>query len=179
RKCGGHVIPHTVKISFPPQKTELTLNFRGIEPNCRIKDGLWTPPGGDRIAHVDLGDYVRSVHGDIPPRRKRDDRSIAENPRDDTMLDGTPRRRPDDFQDSEFEPLDPSDESLFPDNGSPDDRYFGKEEPEDASQPLDDEADDHRSRLRGPIRETGFQEEPDFDIVAPKKSKSFWPGFNR
>ena len=175
RKCGDHVIPHTVKISFPPQKTQLTLNFRGIEPNCHIKDGIWTPPGGGRIAHVDLGDYVRSVHGDIPPGRKRDDQSIAENPLDDTMLDGTPRRRRNDFQDPEFEPLDPSDESLLQNDRSPDDRFFGKEVPEDESQSFDDRiegvARDRHFNSLAPIRQTGFLEEPDFDTVAPKQPK--------
>ena len=130
RTCGGHIIPHTVKISFPPQKTELTLNFKDIEPNCQIADGLWTPPGGDRIAHVDLGDYVRSTHGDIPQGQKPDSQPLVEAPRNDTMLDGTPQRRGDDVLVPEFDPPDPSDEALFPDNGSSDDRYFGKEEPD-------------------------------------------------
>ncbi len=177
RKCGGHVIPHMVKISFPPQKTELTLNFRGIEPNCQIADGLWTPPGGDRLTQVDLGEYVRSMHDDIPPRQRQrpDVRSIAENPQCDTLLDGTPQSRRDDFQDPEFEPRNPSDESLLPDNRSPDGRFFFDEVQEDASEPLDDETDDQRSSLRSPIREAAFEEEPDFDIVAPKKRSGLLP----
>lgn len=180
RKCGDHVIPHTVKISFPPQKTQLTLNFRDIEPNCHVADGIWTPPGGGRIAHVDLGDYVRRMHGDIPPGRKHDDQSIVENPLDDTMLDGTPRRRRDDFQDSEFEPLDPTDESLLQNNRSPDDRFFGKEVPEDESESFDDriegDARDRHFNSLAPIRQTGFLEEPDFDTVAPKQPKRGWFG---
>jgi hypothetical protein len=175
RKCGGHVIPHTVKISFPPQKTELTLSFRGIEPNCQIKDELWTPPGGDRLTQIDLGEYVRSLHADIPPRQEPVVDSIAENPRSDTMLDGTPRHRRDGFQDPDFEPLDKSDESLFPDNQSPDGRFFGNEDPDDADQSLDEDANGLRSSPRGPIREAAFEEEPDFDIVAPKKRRSLSP----
>ena len=174
RTCGGHVIPHTVKISFPPQKTELTLNFKGIEPNFRVADGLWAPPVG--VAHVDMGDYVRSTYPDIPPGRQAVGPSIAEMPQNDTMLDGVPRRSEDDLVEPEFDSFDMTDESLFPDERSPDDRYFGKEEPEDAVQRFDDDADDHRSNTQGPIREAGFQEVPDFDIVAPKKSKSLWPG---
>lgn len=174
RTCGGHVIPHTVKISFPPQKTELTLNFKGIEPNFRVADGLWAPPVG--VAHVDMGDYVRSMYADIPPRQKTAVDSLVEVPQNDTMLDGVPRRSEDDLVEPEFDSFDMTDESLFPDDRSPDDRYFGKEEPEDAVQRFDDDADDHRSNTQGPIREAGFQEVPDFDIVAPKKSKSLWPG---
>lgn len=175
RACGGHVIPHTLKISFPPQETELTLNFKGIEPNCHLADGLWTPPGGDRIAHVDLGDYVRRQYGDIPPGQKPDHGAIAEAPPGDTMLDGTPQSRRDDFGDPEFEPLEPSDESLIPGGRSPDDRFFGKEMPKDEPQSFDDQIEDEarnfHPRSRAPIRETGFQEVPDFDIVAPKKPK--------
>ena len=177
RTCGGHVIPHTVKISFPPQKTELTLNFKGIEPNFRVADGLWAPPVG--VAHVDMGDYVRSMYADIPPRQKTAVDSLVEVPQNDTMLDGVPRRSEDDLVEPEFDPPDATDESLFPDDRSPDDRYFGKEEPEDAVQRFDDDADDHRSNTQGPIREAGFQEVPDFDIVAPKKPGFFWPGAKR
>ena len=177
RTCGGHVIPHTVKISFPPQKTELTLNFKGIEPNFRVADGLWAPPVG--VAHVDMGDYVRSMYADIPPRQKTAVDSLVEVPQNDTMLDGVPRRSEDDLVEPEFDSFDMTDESLFPDDRSPDDRYFGKEEPEDAVQRFDDDADDHRSNTQGPIREAGFQEVPDFDIVAPKKPGFFWPGAKR
>jgi len=169
RACGGHVIPHTIKISFPPQETELTLHFKGIEPNCHIADGVWTPPGGNRMAHVDLGDYIRSQRGDIPPRQKRDSGPIAEVLPDGTMLDGTPQPRRDDFQNPEFEPLDPSDESLTPDNRSPDNRYFGRETP-------NAEARNFGSNSLAPIREAGFQEEPDFDTVAPKQAKRGWFG---
>lgn len=162
RECGGHVIPHTVQISFPPQETELTLNFKGIEPNCHMADGLWTPPGGDRLAHIDLGDYVRSQRGDIPPRQKRDKGSIAEASPIDTMLDGTPQTRRDDLHEPEFDPVEPTDESLIPDNQSPDGRYFGRET-------SNDETPDVHSDLPTPVHETGFQEEPDFDTVAPKQ----------
>ena len=170
RACGGHVIPHTIKISFPPQETELTLNFKGIEPNCRIADGLWTPPGGDRIVHVDLGDYVRSQRGDIPPRPQRPEGgTIAEVTPDGTMLDGTPQPRRDDFQNPEFQPFDPSDESLIPDKRSPDDRYFGRETPNDEDRILHLDSP-------APIPEAGVQEEPDFDTVAPKQLKRGWFG---
>ena len=179
RACGGHVIPHTVKISFPPQKTELTLNFKGIEPNCHIPAALWTPPGGDRMAQVDLGDIVREKYGELLPGRKVRDRSSAESPGGDTMLDGAPRRSEDDLVEPEFDSPDATDESLFPDDRSPDDRYFGKEEPEVAVQRFDDEADDHRSNTQGSVRQAGFQDVPDFDVVAPKQSRSFWPGLKR
>ncbi len=179
RTCGGHIIPHTVKISFPPQKTELTLNFKDIEPNYQIADGLWTPPGGDRIERIDVGDYVRSMHGDIPPSQKPDRQPRVEVPRNDTMLDGTPQRRGDEFQVPEFDPLDPSDETLFPEGRSPDDRFFGNEDPEAAPQSIDAAADDDRSDSRSPIRGAGFQEEPDFDIVAPRKPRFHLPGMKR
>ena len=186
RTCGSHVIPHAIKISFPPQKTELTLSFKGIETNCPIDDGLWTPPGGDRLAKVDLGDYVRRTHADIPPRQKPDGQSRADVPQIDTMLDGSPRRPRVDSVEPEFDPLDPTDELLFPDDRVPDDlrlrdgRYFGKEVPEDVTPSFDDEAEDDRSNSRGSFREAGFQEAPDFDIVAPpQKPKNFWPNFKR
>ncbi|MEJ7595609.1 MAG: hypothetical protein WKF77_29215 [Planctomycetaceae bacterium] len=175
RTCGGHVIPHTVKISFPPQKTELTLNFKGIEPNFRVADGLWAPPTG--VEHVDMGDYVRSKYANIPSR-KGVGPPIAQRPQNDTLLDGVPQRHEDALVEPEFDPRDMTDDSLFPDDSSPDDRYFGNEEPGDANAPFDNE-DDDQSNSRGPIREAGFQEIPDFDIVAPKQPKRLWPGLKR
>lgn len=178
RPCGGHLIPHTVKISFPPQKTELTLNFKAIELNCESLDGLWAPPRGKHLRHVDLGDHVRSLHVDIPPRQKLDSQPIVELPRNDTMLDGTPRRRRDESPDPEFDALDPSDEESFHDDGFPDDRYFGKNQSEDTAPLFDEEADNHDSNTFRPIHQAGFQEEPDFDIVAPTKPKGLLPRFS-
>lgn len=182
RACGGHVIPHTVKISFPPQKMELTLNFKGIEPNCQIADGLWTPPGGDRIAHVDLGDYVRRTHGDIRPKQKRQGQSLADVPQTETMLDGTPRRSHDDLAEPDFDTAALSDESMFSDDRSPDGRFFGEEDPEDAHPAFDDQIEDERldrrSSSHAQIRETVFREEPDFDNVAPTQPKPRWFGIN-
>jgi len=183
RTCGGHVIPHTVKISFPPQKTELTLNFKGIEPNCQIADGLWTPPGGDRIAHVDLGDYVRRTHGNIPAKPKARGQSLANAPRNDTMLDGTPRRSHDALAEPDFDSDALSDESLFSGDRSAGGRFFSEEDPEGAHPSVDDriedEGFDRRSSSHAQIRETGFREEPDFDTVAPTQPKSRWFGIKR
>jgi len=176
RTCGGHVIPHTVKISFPQQKTELTLSFNGIEPNCHIADGLWTPPGGNHLTQVDLGEWLRQKHPDIAPRRERLEQPYVESLPDDTMIDGTSPRTSDGFEDPDFDSLDPSQESLTEDVRLRDGRYFGKDEPDDAMQRFDDEAGELRSSLRSPIHEAGFQEEPDFDIVAPKKSRFSWLG---
>ena len=176
RRCGGHVIPHTVKISFPQQKTELRLNFNGIEPNCQIAEGLWTPPGGNHLTQVDLGEWLRQTHPDIPPRLRRLEQPYVESLPDDTMLDGTPPRKPDDFKDPDFDPLDSSDRALLPGDQRPDGRYFGKEEPEVAIPQFDDDDGDLRSSLHSPIHEAGFQEEPDFDTVAPKKSRFSLPG---
>ena len=41
---------------------------------------------------VDLGDYVRRMHGDIPPKRRVRDQSLADVQPNKTMLDGTPQR---------------------------------------------------------------------------------------
>ena len=114
RACGGHVIPHTVKISFPPQKTELTLNFKGIEPNCQVADALWTPPGGDRIAQLIWADmsaasrrYSARTEGAIIGRSPN-------VPQDDTMLDGNHDMLCAMISDEpDFDPLEPSDESLI------------------------------------------------------------------
>ena len=130
RTCGGHIIPHTVKISFPPQKTELTLNFKDIEPNCQIADGLWTPPGGDHLAQLDLGEWILQKHPDIPRRHDRLEQPYLESLLDDTMIDGTSPQKPDDFEDPDFDRLDPSDESFYEDVRLRDGRYFGKEEPD-------------------------------------------------
>ena len=182
RACGGHVIPHTVKISFPPQKTELTLNFKGIEANFQLADGLWTPPGGDRIAQVDLGDYVRRTHGDIPPGKKLQGQSLADVPRNDTMLDGTPRRSHDDLAEPDFDTAALSHESVFSDDRSEDGRFFGEEDPEDAHPSVDDRIEDEgldgHSSSRAQIRETGFREVPDFDTVAPQQPRPRWFGKN-
>ncbi len=180
RTCGGHIIPHTVKISFPPQKTELTLNFKDIEPNCQIADGLWTPPGGDHLAQLDLGEWILQKHPDIPRRHDRLEQPYLESLPDDTMIDGTCPQKPDDFEDPDFDRLDPSDESFYEDVRLRDGRYFRRELPEDAPQSHDDRIDDkareRHSNSRAPIRETGVQEEPDFDTVAPKQPKSRWFG---
>ena len=190
RTCGGHVIPHTVKISFPPQKTELTLNFKAIEANCHVADTLWIPPGGDRIAQVDLGDYVRRTHGDIPPKRKVRDQSSADVKPNNTMLDGTPQRNRKSFEKPDFDVSDSSTESLFTEPHSPDRRFYV----EDAGMTDDlDESnvsfDDHfqsegigsNSSRCPPIIEAGHLVEPDFDTVAPAKPKArrFSRYFNR
>ena len=180
RTCGGHVIPHTVKISFPQQKTELRLNFNGIEPNCHIADGLWTPPGGDHLAQVDLGEWIRQKHPDIGQRHDRTEQPYVESLPDDTMIDGTSPRKSDGFEDPNFDPLDRSDDSLFQGDRLRDGRYFGREVPQDAIQSYDDriedEVRDRNSNSHAVTRETGFQEEPDFDTVAPKQAKRRWFG---
>ncbi len=183
RACGGHVLPHTVKISFPPQKTELTLNFKGIEPNCRIAEGLWTPPGGDRIARIDLGDYVRDMHGDIPPKGHLRGRDYVENEGDELMFDGTPqpksRKSPAPIEpDFDSSPL--SNESLFSGDDSSDGRFFVKEESEqfaaDSQKSIEGEPEDPVFDSRAPIHQAGFLEEPDFDTVAPAPASPRWFG---
>lgn len=181
RTCGGHVLPHTVKISFPPQKTELTLNFKTIEPNCRIADGLWTPPGGDRIAQIDLGDYVRQMHGDIPRKRNQRASEFAEFESDEQMFDGTPQRKRSNSSEPDFDANPLSSESLFPDDSSAG-RFFVEKDPDEFDpafqNSIESESDEPVFDSRAPIHKAGFLEEPDFDTVAPTKPKSRWSGIN-
>lgn len=180
RTCGGHVIPHTLKISFPPQKTELTLSFKGIEANCKVADALWTPPGGDRIAQVDLGDYVRSTHGDIPPKQRTREQSLADVQPDTTMLDGTPQQSSTSFGEPDFDAVEPADESLFADTHSPDGRFYVDDDPDESHASFEDhayqEAPRGNSISRPQIIEAGHRVEPDFDTIAPAKPRVRWFG---
>ena len=180
RTCGGHVLPHTVKISFPPQKTELTLNFKAIEPNCRIADGLWTPPGGDRIAQIDLGDYVRQMHGDIPPKRYRQDADSAEFEGEPRMLAGTPQQKRNKSVEPDFDSNPLSNESLFDGDDTSDGRFFVEEDSGEFDpafqNSIEGESEDPVFDSRAPIHEASFLEEPDFDTVAPTKPKPRWSG---
>lgn len=182
RTCGGHVLPHTVKISFPPQKTELTLNFKAIEPNCRIAEGLWTPPGGDRIAQIDLGDYVRQMHGDIPPKRSRQGSAVAEFDRETQMLDGTPQQKLNTSVEPDFDSDPLPNESLFSSDNSSDGRFFVAENSDEFDPAFQNsiagEADEPVFDSRASIHQAGFLEEPDFDTVAPTKPKPRWFGLN-
>lgn len=205
RTCSGHVLPHTVKISFPPQKTELTLNFKSIEPNCRIAEGLWTPPGGDRIAQIDLGDYVRQMHGDLPPKRSRQSSAVAEVASDNRMLDGqsfdrqsfddsifdeTPQTKRNKSAEPDFDSNPLSNEALFSSDDTTDGRFFVQEGSDefDPAFPnsISRESDTPAFDSHAPIHETGFLEEPDFDTVAPTKppakpptkSRRRWFGLN-
>lgn len=180
RTCGGHQIPHTVRISFTPQETELTLNFKGIEANCQVAEALWTPPGGDhRIARVDLGDYVRRTHGDLPRKENARGQALANVSRGTTMLDGTPRGNPGAVREPDFDEPESFDESLFSDTRSADGRFFVNEQLE-SNQGLEDrlnvDVNDFRPGAGPPIIEAGHLIEPDFDTVAPKKSGVRWFG---
>jgi len=185
RTCGGHVLPHTVKISFPPQKTELTLNFKTIEPNCRMTDGLWTPPGGDRIAQIDLGDYVRQTHGDIPPKSHRQGSVSAEFASEPRMLDAKPQQKRNTPVEPDFDLHPLSNESIFSGEDSSDGRFFVEEESDEFDpgfqNSIEGESDDPVSDSRAPIHKAGFLEEPDFDTAVPTRTKPRWFGrsFNR
>ncbi|MDA1230184.1 MAG: hypothetical protein O2856_05370 [Planctomycetota bacterium] len=180
RRYGGHVLPHTVKISFPPQKTELTLNFKTIERNCAIPDGLWTPPGGDRLARVDLGDDVRRMYGNIPPRRKRPDAPRVELLRDDSMFDGAPQRNVKELIEPDFDTDPMSDETLFSDTRPSDGRFFHDDGLYQSNESFGGRPKpnlrDPEFDSRDPFQETRFLEEPDFDTVAPAKTKPRWFG---
>ncbi len=180
RHCGGHVLPHTVKISFPLQKTELTLNFKAIEPNCRVVDGLWTPPGGDRIAQIDLGDYVRQMHGDIPPKRKRQGSEFAEVESDRHMFDGTPQQKSNKSVEPDFDSSPLSNDSPFSGEDSSDGRFFVEEDSDEFDPAFQDSIEGESNQpvfdSRAPIHKAGFLEEPDFDTVAPTKQKPRWFG---
>ena len=185
RTCGGHVLPHTVKISFPPQKTELTLNFKSIEPNCRIAEGLWTPPGGDRIARVDLGDYVRQTRGDIPPKSHRQGLMSAEFESERRMLDANPQQKRNTPVEPDFDLHPLSNESIFSGEDSSDGRFFVEEESDEFDPGFGNsteiESDDPVFDSQAPIHKAGFQEKPDFDIVAPREvePRRFGRIFNR
>ena len=182
RTYGGHVLPHTVKISFPPQKTELTLNFKTIEPNCRIADGLWTPPGGDRIAQINLGDYVRQMHGDVPPKRNRRASEFAEFESDKQMLDGRPQQKRNTSVEPDFDSNPLSNESLFSGDDSSDGRFFVEEDSDEFDPAFQDpnggKSDEPVFDSRAPIHKAGFLEEPDFDTVAPTRPRPRWSGIN-
>ncbi len=185
RTCGGHVLPHTVKISFPPQKTELTLNFKAIEPNCRIADGVWTPPGGDRIAKIDLGDYVRQTHGDIPPKSHRRGSESAEFETELRMLDAKQQQKRNDGVEPDFDLNPLSNESLVAGEDTSDGRFFVEEESEefepDFQKTVNGESDDAVFDSRAPIHKAGFLEEPDFDTAVPTRTRprGFGRSFNR
>lgn len=55
----GHLIPTSVKLSFPQTKTELTLSFQDIETNPHLPDHYWHMPDKN-LRVVDLGKVIRS-----------------------------------------------------------------------------------------------------------------------
>lgn len=159
KSCGGSLIPHRIEISFPPQKTDLTLDFKNVEANCYLTESLWVPPGNGRLARVDLGDWVRESRGDLLLPELTVDRSNDE----DTRLDGVPYSRGGSTM-PDFDDQPDLDRPSFDDEPLTDGRYFGKEEQDDRFSP---EVDDDVSVTPNAFRPVGFQPAPDFDIVAP------------
>jgi len=163
KSCGGHRLPHTVKIQFPQRETELTLNFTGIETDCQIADALWQPPRGKNIEVVDLGDVMRARMHHDPEFRRQQELMPLHSPESKTTE--LPRRKnKDDLSMLETG----NDQSSFeksisynrPDNG---DQYFGS----DSNDAGPDWDEDSRSLMPPP--QTGALVAPDFDIVAPRK----------
>ncbi len=173
QSCDGNMIPHRVEISFPTQKTELTLILKGVEANCSLADSLWVPPGEGRIRQVDMGDWVRQTYGDVLPRPVSD-RNVATKPKD-SLLDGTPLRG--DERDvglfgDDSRPQEPIfDEPAFDEPKIPRGRFFGEEDLRQADAMFDplalDKTDDGMSNNRPPIQRIEYLEVPDFDVVAP------------
>lgn len=179
QSCDGNLIPHRMEISFPSQKTDLTLVLKDVEANCSFSDSLWVPPGEGRIRQVDMGNWVRQKYGDVLPRPKSHSDKVAKRP-EDSLFDGTPLRRdePDAglFEEDAHseEPFfdDPAvNEPEFDDRKIPRGRFFGEEELEQTDAMFDplafDETDERKPNNRTPIHPAGFLEAPDFDVVAP------------
>lgn len=128
---------------------------------------------------MDLGDYVRRTHGDLPPKKSVRGQALANSFPHGTMLDGTPRSNPGAVKEPDFDEPESFDDSLFPDTRSPDGRFFGNEQHEPNQgfeDPLNGDVNGFRPGAGEPIIEAGHLIEPDFDTVAPKKSGVRWFG---
>jgi len=54
----GRLIPHSVRLDFPQQDTEILLTFRDIETNPNLPDSLWYLPDSE-VQVVDVGEIIR------------------------------------------------------------------------------------------------------------------------
>jgi hypothetical protein len=174
KSCGGHRLPHTVRIHFPQCETELTLNFTGIEADCQIADALWHPPHGKNIEVVDLGDAMRNrIQRDpeyrrlqqLPPLESPDNRS-AEVP-GQTFRDGSPfperGNDPRSFDNEvSYNRPDSSDRSL-----DVDPQEFGRDQNEYRDSLAAPESLPSHRPLVPP--ETEPLAAPEFDVVAPRQ----------
>ena len=182
KSCSGHLIPHLIKLSFPQTETVLTLEFKGIETDCRIADTVWNPPQGRFIEHVDLGELVRSrmphdpavrlISDQKPPTARtvpNFDRDEPQSSRTMNLNESAPDAAPfDDIADTE---------------GAPDDRFFGNGTVEtvpnwdDDGRSVESEFPQHVD-----VEASPSPARPDFDITSPAatpRSRSWWFPFGK
>lgn len=176
KSCGGHRLPHTVRVSFPQCETELTLHFNGIETDCRIADSLWHPPHGRNIEVVDLGDVVRTrMQMDPQFQRLQKTHPLALAPQKSVLVPGETAT------DGMAGSQETRDRRIFVDQVASSkrekgDRFFGDEPAYDIpdwdesrgarSDETPFNADDSLERpLNVPLQP------PDFDVVAPQQPK--------
>jgi hypothetical protein len=173
KSCGGHELPHTVRIEFPTTNTQLTLNFTGIETDCPIADSLWSPPTGRNIEVVDLGDLVRRRMAHDPEFAREQQRlqnsqqtlrgQTAFGPGAASIDDGVPVARSGQLIADRQTAVTPVG----------DQRFYGSE----SSSKTPDFDDAHETSLDEPSMDEEFTRilsddsaAPEFDVVAPSQS---------
>ncbi len=180
KSCSGHLIPHLVKLSFPQTETVLTLEFKGIETDCRIADTVWNPPQGRFIEHIDLGELIRSrMPHDPAVKLMSHTKKAVPNPA--PFFDRHEQQSPPLMRRNEDAPGETLFDDFPSDGETQNDRFFGNnpvaEVPDwdDADHPANSESPQHVEVEPGnsPAR-------PDFDITAPAaspRSKPRWRPF--
>ena len=187
RSCSGHLMPHMVKLRFPQNETELTLEFRGIETDCRIAETVWNPPQGRFIEHVDLGELVRSrmpKRTGVRPISHRNQAAPDPNPSSDrigqysTALLSRKEEAPGVAPQDETSADDEAQTDHF--SGSEtawDDTDVGGPDRVDVDGPADPEFPQQAE-----VESSTSSDRPDFDITAPTaahRSRPWWRPFGQ
>ncbi len=182
KSCSGHLIPHLVKLSFPQTETVLTLEFKGIETDCRIADTVWNPPQGRFIEHVDLGELIRSRMPHDPAiqlisgKKPQAAQTTPNFNRHEPPLSITMRQ-------NESAPREGALDDLPGGNGTHDDRFFGNA-PGESVPDWDDVDRSAESEFPQHVEVEAFPspDRPHFDITSPAatpRSRSWWFPFGK
>ncbi len=178
KSCGGHELPHTVRIEFPATETQLTLKFTGIEADCQIAPSLWMPPQNRNIEMVDLGHLIRTRMQHDPQFAQREGTQVSPSYEGQTALNARNRSMHDGVrsQSNELPEFDqPRDIHL-----TGDERYFG-----DATSGVEPGWDDDEDLSSDERFERALIQDsavPEFDIIGPQKSttkRRWWFPFRK
>ena len=112
RQVAGYRMPHSARIRFEKERTELTLAFATIQPDCTLSAEIWKAPQARGLTHVDLGDVARQFIQDsrqnidvAPTGYERDSRDEENSGDEQDLFSGTETvERPGDFDDAIQEP---------------------------------------------------------------------------